>query len=62
MRFYYALFPVVAADNLTPKHKVIIDVVKNHNLAQKADEHNHKHQRAGEVSHLASIAANWVLW
>ncbi|HEY9297324.1 MAG TPA: hypothetical protein VIQ31_13325, partial [Phormidium sp.] len=30
LRFYYSLFPVVAADNLTPKHNIIVDVVKNH--------------------------------
>lgn len=44
------LFAVISASNLTPKHNIIVDVVKNHNRDEKADEHNHKHQRAGRSS------------
>lgn len=52
LRFYAALFIVVAASNLPPKHHIIVDVIENHNRDQKANEHNHKYQGAGRSRRL----------
>ena len=54
LRFNFALFPVMAASNLTPKHHIIVDVVENHNRDQNPNEHNHKYQGAGRSRRLVN--------